>query len=480
MKSNTKKFIVIALLLFVGVSSLFISSARKETRSQIRSAELKKQTITKGNIERTDFVDNIGKTTIAADLGYATVIVTKTENSTLEQYYDEKGDPISRSNGYYAMLREYDERGNNTRIIYMNRNCEPMIMANGYAIEEREYNEKRQIIAERYYDVDGNPILTPLYGYGERYDYNQNGKVYKITYINDSGVPMITKQGYASVIREYYPLDGPRGNLVEKEMYFDEQGTPICLTLGQFGVHKEYDKYGRISVLTYLDIVGKTVSSSKGYATIKWTYHPDNTIETERYFDLEGKPFALSEGQYGIKRERGKTIYLNKEGNEILNLRTILYNHSWIVIVIATAVILFSAMVGKKMNIVLFFLCICVIIYLTLMFRDGNETNKTSFLWYYRKIFTSREARADIIKNIWLFIPLGTILYHLYPKKIILLVPVLLSLAIEGTQYFTGTGYCELDDVISNSIGGWIGFYSGKVTTALFLRINNWKQKHSV
>ena len=93
------------------------------------------------------------------------------------------------------------------------------------------------------------------------------------------------------------------------------------------------------------------------------------------------------------------------------------------------------------------------------MYREGGDA-KSNFdlFWSYREIFSDSGARADILKNIWLFIPLGAILYRLYPQKTILFVPLLLSIMIELVQLTTGTGLCELDDMFSNGLGGCIGF----------------------
>lgn len=38
-----------------------------------------------------------------------------------------------------------------------------------------------------------------------------------------------------------------------------------------------------------------------------------------------------------------------------------------------------------------------------------------------------------------------------------LLVPFVMSVAIETTQYITGLGMAEFDDVFGNTMGGWIG-----------------------
>ena len=44
-----------------------------------------------------------------------------------------------------------------------------------------------------------------------------------------------------------------------------------------------------------------------------------------------------------------------------------------------------------------------------------------------------------------------------FQKKWVLLIPFVMSVAIETTQYITGLGIAELDDVFGNTMGGWIG-----------------------
>lgn len=65
----------------------------------------------------------------------------------------------------------------------------------------------------------------------------------------------------------------------------------------------------------------------------------------------------------------------------------------------------------------------------------------------------------EILNNIWLFIPLGAIMYRLYPKWSVTLVPFGISAAVEAMQYLLSVGLCELDDVISNGMGGIIGVF---------------------
>ncbi len=46
------------------------------------------------------------RVSLPLNLGYASIIVTKTENSKPEQYFDDKGEPVSQYNGYCALLQD--------------------------------------------------------------------------------------------------------------------------------------------------------------------------------------------------------------------------------------------------------------------------------------------------------------------------------------------------------------------------------------
>lgn len=468
------------LILFVVFSFLFISPINRPARSFNHSSQLIKKTTQSDNTERTDYVDSNGRITIAADLGYASIVTTMSENSKLERYYDDKGNPIRRYNGYYALLQEYNDKGTSIRITYLDLHDEPAIIANGYAVEERAYNEDTNVETVKYYDSEGKPALTALYGYGQIRKYNNNGKIEEIIYTDASGAPMMTGLGYAKLLQQYYTSEGPENGKVESEYYFDAEGSPVSLSLGQYGMHKEYDQYGRVSVLTYLNADGSMIATNRGYSTVIRTYYANGRIKTEQYYDIQGKPFALSEGQYGIKQEGRQTIYLNQNGQEQFNLKNLLYNHSWIVIPFSIVLIALSAINEKKWNVALMALYIFAIAYMTLLFRENEGEKNAELLWYYRKIFTSSTARADILKNIWLFIPLGAILYQLYPKLMILLVPIAISILIEGIQYATGAGFCELDDIISNGLGGWIGFTAGRTASEIKSNIQSWRKLHTV
>ena len=469
MKHGSKKGLcVTVLLLFVIVSFLYINPGSGGLTSEYRSSELEMVTSQDGNTERTDYIGKDGRITLAADCGYATRTVVKTGNVEYEEYYDERGERISQYPGYYGIAREYDHFGNAVRLVYLDIEGNPLTISGGYAMEAREYNDAKRVITVRYLDTTGNPVSTPLYGCGKAYEYDDQGEISRITYLDEHGVPVMTGQGFAMLTRACRRTEGPDKGKTVYEYYFDGEGRPCPLSLGQYGVRREYDGNGQELVLTYLDAAGEPFVTEKGYAAVIRTFHPDGSTATERYLDAGGNAAALSEGQYGVSRTGRKTVYLNADGSEQFNLRNLLYNEARYVILFGTLLVAFSAVVKKEWNFLFLVFYIGVIGYLTLMYREaGTAQDKMEPFWSYRTILVNDEARADILKNIWLFIPLGAILYRLCPGKTGLLIPVFLSILIEGIQYLTGIGTCELDDVISNGLGGVAGYGSGALLLAM-------------
>lgn len=469
----------VLIFAFSFISCIFIGAGKKTITTKKYASQLNKATVHNGNTERIDYIDENGIISKAEDLGYATLVITSLDIGQLREYFDEYGEPVQRSHGYSSQLRECDKYGNTIKITYYGMDGAPIIISDGYAIEKLQYDENGRILSVHYYDTKEEPICTLKYGYGYISEYDEYGNKFKETYVDLFDKPMITGKGYASVIYQLYASGDPDRGGAESEYYYDAKGEPIALSLGQYGVYKEYNEKGQGIVLTYLNAKGEPLATTKGYTTVVREFGPDNNVTTELYYDMNGNPFQMPEGQYGIQRKEGRVSYLDENGRETFNIRRMLYNYPAVIIPFVISTVIFSALMGKKQNLLFLAIYLFVIIYMTLLFRDSESAGHSGLFWYYRRILFDSRARADIIKNIWLFIPLGAILYRLYPKAIILLVPVVLSIHIEGIQLFARIGTCELDDVISNSLGSWIGFCMGRVATDIKLVINNRKQRYS-
>lgn len=74
---------------------------------------------------------------------------------------------------------------------------------------------------------------------------------------------------------------------------------------------------------------------------------------------------------------------------------------------------------------------------------------------------TTMQDHAWVLENVLLFIPFGLLLSFWFPtgkKGIVVLIGMVCSIAIEVTQLVTGYGFCQLDDVIMNTAGTFVGY----------------------
>ena len=466
LQKNQKKECSTEILSFLMIffTGMFIWCGSVFAEESLRSSSLECVVTTEGDIQRTDYVNLEGDITYAADKHYATVIKTSSNHTLLEEYFDADGKPALQSLGYYALFREYNDKGQNFRVTYLDKEGKPVIIRLGYAILERTFNADGRVELELYYGKNGRPIDTRKLGYGCYKEYNKEGRNTLVAYINRDGDIAICEQGFAIMHRSYYEAE-PNIGRVEYEFYFNANEEPISLSHGQYGVHMEYDDLGRVNVLTFLNAQGQPITTVEGFTIIRRTFYEDDSINYEFYFDINGNPVSLSEGQYGIQNINGTKIFLDVNGNRLFNLRNYLFANQLTVIMIGTIVVFVSLFFDKKMNYILIFLYIVFIIYMTLLFREsGMEKYNFDLFWSYKQFFKDVELRWEILNNIFLFIPLGTILYCIFPQKRILILPIVFSMIIEVIQLRLGIGLCEFDDIISNGFGAAIGFCVGAGT----------------
>jgi len=77
---------------------------------------------------------------------------------------------------------------------------------------------------------------------------------------------------------------------------------------------------------------------------------------------------------------------------------------------------------------------------------------------------------CQLLPNILLFIPVGILLDGALPKRnlvSLILIGVGISLCIELVQLFVHVGICDIDDLISNSLGGILGVFPARMLIRL-------------
>lgn len=416
------------------------------------ASELSIRETVDGSVISTSHVNPDGVITDAIDMGYATVCRMQDDDGRVveERYLDANGYPVARYENFHGLSYEYDETS--TVITYLDVEGNPIIRSDGYSTIVRTQVDGRAY-DDFFYDLNGQQVQCSGGYYGLRRGYNAEGKDISLAFLDKDGHAVCTSSGYAIMT---YQRD-MNGTVVGKQ-YFDTDGNPVRSSLGKYGEFYQRNEQGYTGQITYLDADGNPAPTNAGYTILKCTYHRDGTADTDMYFDANGNPKALSKGQYGIKRSGKANILLDRNGNVMPCVDNLLNGFPCMVVVLGCVVCLLMIALPKSLSVVLTIVYVAFILYETLMFRESGEARMNFVLFSYAgKFLKEQSVRVGVINNIWLFIPLGTGLYRWFQKKWVLLIPFVMSVAIETTQYITGLGIAEFDDVFGNTMGGWIG-----------------------
>ena len=132
--------------------------------------------------------------------------------------------------------------------------------------------------------------------------------------------------------------------------------------------------------------------------------------------------------------------------------------HQELLIGIVAVLFLLSVLGTEKQNRILLALYGAWILYATLLSRSpGARRASLTLFWSYRLLPGSLYFQRQVMSNILLFVPVGMFLFRLRPKGSTFCIPFLVSFGVEILQYLTGRGLFEIDDLISNTLGGLIG-----------------------
>ena len=207
---------------------------------------------------------------------------------------------------------------------------------------------------------------------------------------------------------------------------------------------------------------GAPVCITSGFAKEKRVFDEEDRMVQKFYFDASGNPVSLKKGKYGIQYVGDISLYLNRNGKIKWCVDNFLTGYPFMVVAAGVLLCILLCLLPRKLQKVILLAYIIFIFYETLMFRETGDNRANLVLFSYADTFlTDWKIRADVINNVWLFIPFGTGLYAIFRKKRVWIAALALSVAIELIQYFTGLGIAELDDLFGNTLGGVIGLWGG-------------------
>ena len=454
MKRNIKAYLVLFFYIVFIITSMIgvIPFDSKNHNQGSTSDELTLQEVNNDLFTTYTYVNTSNVITEAIDKGYAIKEQIKNENKQViqETYYDADHQPVKLYNNYYGLSYEYKEH--QTLMHYLDADGNIMSFSTGCATVIRNLDENGRNILEEYYDLNMQPVKCYGY-YGIAREYDSDGYCTSMTYVNQNHKPMNCSQGYASKI---YKRDSE--GTITGEFYYDAAGKPTRSSLGEYGQLYKRDNQFRVIQITYVDQYGNPCKNQSGYSILKRTYYKDGTICTEMYYDANDKPISLKKGQYGIQRYNDCTLYLDVNGNIQIIIDNMLNGYPVLVIVCGCIVSILLLMLPYNMSIALTILYVFFILYETLMFRESGDARCNLVLFSYADtFFQNRMIRVEVINNVWLFVPFGIGMYRIYQKKSIFALAFIFSILIEITQYITGLGVAEFNDVFENTMGGILG-----------------------
>ena len=450
-----KTFISIVLAVFVLLSVLaLVRPEGKNHDKGFLASELTLETAQSGNQERQTYVNSDGAPVMPLDREYATLLRTKDGdgNVLLEQYLDTWDEPVPRSGNYAAIA--YSRQADKIQITYLDAQLDPTTITSGYSSIHRTMTPEGRALQDTYFDLQGKPVKNSGGYFGLLRIYDDQGRVREIVYLDAYGNPIQIKAGYS---REARVLDD--AGRIAAVYYRGAENNPVPASQGQYGEGYQRDENGRVTLITYLDAAGNPAPTSAGYTMLSRSYYRDGYPFEDRYFDADGNPFALSKGQYGIRRVGDVTLQLNRNGRLMLSIDNLLSGQPMMVVLVGCLLCTSLCCMPGKLRGILLAAYVVFIFYETLMFRETGDPRTALIPFSYLGSFWKlHSVRAEVIDNIWLFIPLGAGLYSFCPKRKVLWLPFALTLFIETAQFATGLGLAQTDDVIGNTLGGIIGF----------------------
>lgn len=118
----------------------------------------------------------------------------------------------------------------------------------------------------------------------------------------------------------------------------------------------------------------------------------------------------------------------------------------------------------QTLSTILFVIYTIFVVWMTLLKREPRVRARViepELFWAFREWLNGapdgKQESIQYILNVLFFIPFG-FLFPWKKWKRVLIAGLMTSAVIEATQYIFNLGWCELDDIISNTAGALIGF----------------------
>lgn len=215
------------------------------------------------------------------------LISTKVFDGTLEPCFDQTG--------IFHTIATVDDYGRPLRIDYYGTDGELYPCADGYASVISTYNSDGLATQKRFLGADGTPAPNlSLNIYGVEYTYT-DGLLTRTDFLDDQGRPMMSKEGCASICREYN-----RERRLSREWYLNEAGEPVRTIEGFAEARYDYTD-GNCTRMDFYDETGIPCYDNCGVSSYANTYAAGQLTE-QSCFGPEGEPVLNTSGWHIFSR----------------------------------------------------------------------------------------------------------------------------------------------------------------------------------
>lgn len=129
----------------------------------------------------------------------------------------------------------------------------------------------------------------------------------------------------------------------------------------------------------------------------------------------------------------------------------------------------------QTIQLILFFFYIIFAVWMTLIIREPRESErvfKLELFWAIRACLNNnvlgKQEAIQYLLNIIFFVPIGFFFPWKNRLKYGVYIAMILSFFIELAQFIFNLGWCELDDVISNTFGAFIGAFLYRIVEMIY------------
>jgi len=310
-------------------------------------------------------------------------------------YFGVNEEPVLNNEGTHTMRCKYDKAGHRTETTYFGIHDESILCGYGYFKECVKYNEYGDFVDLAYYGLQGEPVVVKEAGFSrillkyehgrivERQQFGAEGKSilkrfnsagkeieiaqfdgqnqpvedgngfvhYYFSYFDDNATIRMVKRcllnenysvtvynKYGSEVElTYYKKDGSlrTGRTFAKRCtQYNEQNKKVLVQEifeDNTSHNTKYNLAGKIEEDFYLDVNGKLLLSSKGYAKLISTYDERGNILETNYFGADGlkilyRNYASAISKYDDKNNCTETAFFGLNGEPVLNMTN---RHKW-------------------------------------------------------------------------------------------------------------------------------------------------------